>query len=105
MTHRVDGLTVGNMLFNNVEGGLIDNPYDINLGNPDAKPAMELAQTHLTSLDGWTDQGGISYYDADPAADQDRMWVTAAGPSIIPEPSTALIGLLGLGFMLGRKRA
>ncbi|MEP4079764.1 PEP-CTERM sorting domain-containing protein [Haloferula sp.] len=65
--------------------------------------AVNLAQTYLTSLATWEDEGGLSYYYSDPGAAQDRLWV-GVGASVIPEPSTALLSLLGLGFLLRRKR-
>jgi hypothetical protein len=60
--------------------------------------AMELAQTYLTSLNGWSDSGGNTYFYAENAGEQDRFWV-------VPEPSTALLGMLGMTFFLRRKRA
>ena len=69
----------------------------------DAQASMVLAETYLTSLSGWTDQGGINYYSMDPGSDQGRLWVTT-GVSVIPEPSSALLGLLGMTFLLRRKR-
>lgn len=65
---------------------------------PETKDAMELAETYLSQVIGWNDEGGLSYYYADNATDQNRLWVT------IPEPSSALLGLLGMGFLLRRKR-
>lgn len=69
----------------------------------DAKSSMELAETYLTSIDGWSDNEGITYIYGDPGSDQDRLWL-ATGVFAIPEPSTALFGLLSLGFLLRRKR-
>ena len=67
----------------------------------DAKASVELAQSYLTSLDTWSDEGGLNYYYATNATDQDRLWVTI---DAIPEPSSALLGLLGMSFLLRRKR-
>ena len=66
-----------------------------------AKDSMELAQTYLSQVNGWTDNGGLFYYSADPGSDQDRLWVTTQA---IPEPSTALLAFLSMGFLLRRKR-
>ncbi len=87
------------------EGG--SNPGDLSILGyssnyaPEAKDAMELAETYLSQVNGWNDEGGLSYYYADNAVDQNRLWVTTQA---IPEPSSALLGLLGMGFLLRRKR-
>jgi hypothetical protein len=66
------------------------------------KDSVDLAQTYISNLSTWTDQGGVYFYSADPGSDQDRLWVTSQA---IPEPSSTLFGLLSLGFLHRRKRA
>jgi hypothetical protein len=71
--------------------------------NPRAEAARENAELFLTNIrDGvWLDIGGINYYYANPQdeADQDRLWMT------VPEPSTTLLGGLGLLIVFRRRRA
>lgn len=68
-----------------------------------AQLAIDNAQTFLTNIqDGgdWnSDAGGLNYYYANGGSHQDRLWI-----SIIPEPSTALLGGLGAVFLLRRRR-
>ncbi|MGB6220491.1 PEP-CTERM sorting domain-containing protein [Haloferula sp.] len=68
----------------------------------DTQAAMIRAQTYLDQLDTWTDNGGLTYFYADNATEQDRLWVTFEA---IPEPSTALLAMLGMITLLRRKRA
>jgi hypothetical protein len=75
----------------------------VNPANPRAEIARENAETFLLNIrDGvWVDTGGINYYYADPLGEdqQDRLWVT------VPEPSSALLGALGLLAVIRRRRA
>ena len=88
------------------EGALAGNfrvePLAADPANPRAESARENAETFLENIrDGvWVDIGGINYYYANPQeeSDQDRLWVT------VPEPSTALLGALGLLAVLRRRR-
>lgn len=66
--------------------------------------AITLAESYLANIRNgtWTDEGGFNYYYADAATEQDRLWITT-GITTIPEPSTALLGLLG-GLLLLRRR-
>ncbi len=67
----------------------------------DATSAVGLAETWLTSVrtNAWTDQGGLAFYYADGDSQQSRLWV-----EVVPEPSTALLGLLGFGLLARRRR-
>ncbi|MDB6077465.1 MAG: hypothetical protein JWO82_1212 [Akkermansiaceae bacterium] len=47
----------------------------------------------------WVDRGGIVYYTADSAAVQDRIWA-----QVVPETSSSLLGLVGAGLLLRRRR-
>lgn len=67
----------------------------------DTQAAVMRAQTYLSQLDTWTDNGGLNYYYAANATEQDRLWVTFEA---IPEPSTALLAVLGMISLLRRKR-
>lgn len=76
----------------------------VNLGLTDAGPstdAVALAETWLAAVrsNTWTDQGNLNLYYADTTGQQDRIWV-----EVVPEPSSALLGLLGFGFVLRRRR-
>ncbi|MCH7225812.1 hypothetical protein [Haloferula sp. A504] len=65
--------------------------------------AVSLAETYLANVRSgtWTDQGGLTYYYADATGEQDRLWITTG---VIPEPSVALLGLLGGVLLLRRRR-
>ncbi|MEM1085259.1 MAG: PEP-CTERM sorting domain-containing protein [Verrucomicrobiota bacterium] len=69
------------------------------------RSAIDQAEIYLTALrnDTWVDEGGFNYYYADATSEQDRIWVTA-GINVIPEPSTALLSLVGFAFVLRRRR-
>jgi len=45
-----------------------------------------------------SDAGGLIYYYAAGGPNQDRLWI------VVPEPSTALLGALGVTFLLRRRR-
>lgn len=66
----------------------------------DTLEAVNQAEAWLGNIDSgtWTDQGGLNYFYGS-SAEQDRLWV-----SVIPEPSTALLGLLGMVCLLRRSR-
>jgi hypothetical protein len=58
-----------------------------------------------TTTNPWTDQGGLNYHYADPTGptgtdEQDRIWVT-----VVPEPSSVLLGAAGFMLLLRRRRA
>ncbi|GAA5481744.1 hypothetical protein Hsar01_00955 [Haloferula sargassicola] len=67
----------------------------------DATTAVGYASDWLTNVGNgtWVDQGNFNYYYADAPGEQDRLWVEA-----VPEPSAALLGLLGFGLMARRRR-
>lgn len=67
--------------------------------------AIALAEGYLDNIQAgtWTDQGGYNYYYADAGSEQDRLWITT-GVTVIPEPSTALVAVLGLALGLRRRR-
>jgi hypothetical protein len=69
-----------------------------------ANLALGYANQFLDNIQGgspaWTDQGGYDYYFAEGGTDQDRLWFVA-----VPEPSSLLLGGLGLGLLLRRRRA
>lgn len=69
----------------------------------DTADAVALAESYLSNIRNatWSDQGGLNYYYADSATEQDRFWVSR---ELIPEPSTAILGLLGGLFLLRRRR-
>lgn len=68
-----------------------------------ANRALNYANLFLDNIQGgspaWTDQGGLNYYFAEGGADQDRIWFAA-----VPEPSSALLGAIGLAGFLRRRR-
>lgn len=72
---------------------------------PDSRSnrALSYANLFLDNIQGgspaWTDQGGINYYFAEGGEDQDRIWFAA-----VPEPSSALLGAIGLAAFLRRRR-
>ncbi|MBB5352631.1 hypothetical protein HNR46_002879 [Haloferula luteola] len=76
-------------------------------GVGDATDAVNLANSWLANVtDGtWSDEGGMTYFYADSVdGQQDRIWV-ALGTVTIPEPSVALLGLVGtFGLVLRRRR-
>lgn len=84
-----------------MEGNFRVEPVDPE--NLRADSARDNAEDFLTNIRNgvWTDIGGITYYYANPQdeADQDRIWMT------VPEPSSALLGALGLLAALRRRRA
>lgn len=68
-----------------------------------ANRALDYANLFLDNIQGsspaWTDQGGWNYYTAEGDADQDRLWIAP-----VPEPSSALFGVIGLSSLLRRRR-
>lgn len=72
--------------------------------NPRAENGRGYAEQFLTAVrtGTWTDAGGIGYYYVDPVAteEQDLFWVT-----VVPEPSSCLLGAVGLLAALRRRRA
>lgn len=67
--------------------------------------AVSLAEGYLANIRSgtWTEANApqqYNYYYADATGEQDRLWITTG---VIPEPSTALLGLLG-GLLLLRRR-
>jgi len=51
----------------------------------------------------WENSGGISFFYADGGTEQDRIWATF-GATTIPEPSVAILGILGGLLLVGRRR-
>jgi len=47
----------------------------------------------------WIDKGGMVYYTADSDSVQDRIWA-----QVVPETSTSLLGLVGIGLLMRRRR-
>lgn len=86
-----------------MEGDFRVEPVPGDPANPRAEIARANAETFLANIRNgvWTDTGGITYYYANPEdeADQDRLWMT------VPEPSSALLGALGLLALMRRRRA
>ena len=68
-----------------------------------ATRAVGYANLFLDNIQGttpaWTDQGGLNYYFADGGEDQDRLWF-----AVVPEPSSALLGAIGLAAFCRRRR-
>ncbi|WP_035606980.1 hypothetical protein [Haloferula sp. BvORR071] len=71
--------------------------------NPRGEIGRANAEDFLTAIRGgtWSDIGGIGYYYVNPVspAEQDRLWLTQ-----VPEPSAALLGVLGLLTVFRRRR-
>jgi hypothetical protein len=69
-----------------------------------AQLALSYANLFLDNIQGgspeWSDQGGYDHFFAEGGSNQDRLWFVA-----VPEPSSALLGALGLGLLLRRRRA
>ncbi|BCX49465.1 PEP-CTERM domain-containing protein [Haloferula helveola] len=71
-----------------------------------ADAAILLAESYLAEINAgtWSDNGGYNYFYAEAqGGEQDRMWITV-GITTIPEPSTALLTLFGLGLVMRRRR-
>lgn len=83
--------------------GLFEASADPLFPESRANRALDYANLFLDNIQGtspaWTDQGGWNYHFADGGADQDRIWF-----SVVPEPSSALLGALGLAAFLRRRR-
>jgi len=66
--------------------------------------ALNYANLFLDNIQGgspaWSDEGGYDAFFAEGGANQDRLWFVA-----VPEPSSALLALLGLASLLRRRRA
>lgn len=86
---------------------LLGGDFNIVGSDTDAETlaALDLAEEWIDNIqDGtWTDQGGISYFYADAGDEQNRLWATA-GVTTVPEPSSALLGILGGLFLVSRRR-
>ncbi len=69
--------------------------------NTRADLGEDFAEQFLTSIrtGTWTNQGGVNFYYAEGGDDQDRLWM------VVPEPSSALLGGIGLLALLRRRRA
>ncbi|MCU0794722.1 MAG: hypothetical protein MUF31_02185 [Akkermansiaceae bacterium] len=69
----------------------------------DAGQAVTLANTWLSQINSgtWTGAGTLQYHYGDAGAEQNRLLV---GFGAIPEPSVALLGLLGSLLVLRRRR-
>lgn len=72
--------------------------------NPRAEEGYTKAEEFLTNIRNstWTNSGGVDFYYAIPTTpgEQDRLWVT-----VVPEPSSALLGAVGFVLLLRRRRA
>ena len=75
------------------------------MADPDVALGRSNAQTFLAGIaGGWTYQPGFNFQyakpvDAENEPGQDRLWV------VVPEPSSALLGTVGLLALLRRRRA
>ena len=77
---------------------------DIPTGSdPRAEAGYAKAEEFLANIRNstWTNTGGVNFYYAVPTTpgEQDRLWVT-----VVPEPSSALLGAAGLLLVLRRRR-
>lgn len=92
-----------------LDSATLGQALSVNLGLTDTDifttGAVTLAESWLQNINSgaWTNQGGLNYYYADAATEQDRVWI-GVGTTVIPEPSAALLGLLGFAFILRRRR-
>jgi hypothetical protein len=84
--------------------GLFEATADPLFPTSRAQRALGYANLFLDNIQGtspaWTDQGGFNYFFADGGDDQDRLWI-----AVVPEPSSALLGAIGLAALLRRRRA
>jgi len=84
------------------------NDFSIDITNSDidafTTEAISLATQWISNIeDGtWTNGGGVSFFYADSAGEQDRLWA-AVGVTTVPEPSSLVFGLFG-GLLLLRRR-
>ena len=76
-----------------------------NAGDTATTDAVALATQWISNIQNstWTDQGGISYFYADGGSEQNRLWATP-GVTTVPEPSVALLGILGGMLVIRRRR-
>lgn len=86
------------------DSGVFRTDFDARAPGTRENYGVQYAQTFLTKVqDGeWTDQGELVYFVAnaiDPSRNQDRIWI-----QLIPEPSSVLLGLMGLALALRRHR-
>lgn len=94
----------GNPVISLDEGGA--NPGALSIDSSasdggDTATAAAQAESWMGNIENgtWTDQGGLVYYYGSVDDEQDRFWVA------VPEPSVALLSLLGSAFLLRRRRA
>ncbi|WP_193212481.1 MYXO-CTERM sorting domain-containing protein [Luteolibacter marinus] len=86
------------------DNGSTDGSFRIDVDAvPDTRAALgaAYAEQFLANIgtSTWTDQGRVVYYFANaPDGEQDRLWMT------IPEPSAALLGVLGFAALFRRRR-
>jgi hypothetical protein len=86
-----------------IAGSFGVEPVPADPANPRAENGRAHAEDFLTAVRSgtWTDVGGVGYYYVNPVApeEQDLLWLT-----LVPEPSSCLLGAAGLLAALRRRR-